>query len=89
MLHVLDRLDGGDSQLALTALIEGGDRFKRVGLLDDDYVVILSSDYPAADDPELSIERFAALPHIEITSSGDDTHFVDDSLAERGLTRFD
>jgi hypothetical protein len=29
----------------LTALIEGGDRFKRVGLLDDDYVVILSSDH--------------------------------------------
>jgi hypothetical protein len=49
----------------------------------------LSSDHPAADDPELSIERFAALPHIEITSSGDDTHFVDDSLAQRGLTRFD
>ena len=40
-----------------------------------------------AADPELSIEAFAALPHIAITSSGDDTHFVDDALADRGLVR--
>jgi DNA-binding transcriptional LysR family regulator len=87
MVHVLDQLDSGGAQLALTALAEGGDRFKCVGLLEDDYVVILSSDHPAAEDPDLSIARFAALPHIGITSSGDDTHFVDDSLAEQGLTR--
>jgi DNA-binding transcriptional LysR family regulator len=82
MLHTLDQLDGGDAQLALTALTEGDDRFECVGLLDDDY-----ADHPAADGPDLSIERFAALPHIAITSSGDDTHFVDEALAKCGLTR--
>jgi DNA-binding transcriptional LysR family regulator len=88
MLNVLDQLESGGVQLALTALIDGSDRFKCAGLLDDEYVVIFSSDHAAAADPDLSIERFAALPHIVITSSGDDTNFIDDALAERGLARF-
>jgi DNA-binding transcriptional LysR family regulator len=85
--NVLDQLDGGEIELALTALIDGGDRFKCVGLLDDEYAVIVSSDHPMVADLEFSIEDFAALPHIDVTSSGDDTHFIDDVLAERGLTR--
>jgi DNA-binding transcriptional LysR family regulator len=36
---------------------------------------------------DLPIETFAALPYITITSGGDDTHFIDDALAERGLAR--
>jgi DNA-binding transcriptional LysR family regulator len=88
MMHVLDQLDSGGVQLALSTLTDGGDRFKCVGLLEDEYVVILSDDHPVANQPELSIERFATLPHIGITSSGDDTNFIDDALADRGLTRF-
>jgi DNA-binding transcriptional LysR family regulator len=87
-LHVLDELDSGDVQLVLSTLTEGGDRFKCVGLLDDEYVVILSSNHPQADVPDLPLERFAALPHVGITSSGDDTNFIDDALADRGLSRF-
>jgi DNA-binding transcriptional LysR family regulator len=86
-LHVLDQLDAGGVELAVTTLTEGGDRFKCVGLLNDEYVAILSSDNPVTAEPELSIEAFAALPHITITSSGDDTHFIDDALADRGLAR--
>jgi DNA-binding transcriptional LysR family regulator len=88
MLHVLDQLDGGGVQLALTTLTDGGDRFKCVGLLDDEYVVVLANNHAEARAPELSLERFAALPHIAITSSGDDTNFIDDALAEHGLSRF-
>jgi DNA-binding transcriptional LysR family regulator len=88
MLHVLDQLDNGGVQLAMTTLTDGGDRFKCVGLLDDEYVVILSNAHPLANTPDLSIECFAALPHIVITSSGDDTNFIDDALAEHGLSRF-
>jgi DNA-binding transcriptional LysR family regulator len=85
--NVLDQLDDGEIELALTALIDGGDRFKCVGLLDDEYAVVVSNDHPMAADLELSIEDFAALPHIEVTSSGDDTHFVNEVLAGHGLTR--
>jgi DNA-binding transcriptional LysR family regulator len=87
MLHTLDQLDAGAMELALEALTEGGERFKCVGLLDDDYVAILSSDHPIASEPKLSVEHIAGLPNIRITSSGDDTQFVDDALAEHGLAR--
>lgn len=86
-LHTLDQLDSGAVELALESLTEGGERFKCAGLLEDDYVVILSSDHPLASEPVLSVEHIAALPSIAITSSGDDTHFVDDALADQGLAR--
>jgi DNA-binding transcriptional LysR family regulator len=87
LLHMLDQLDGGDVDLALSTLTDGGDRFKCAGLLVDEYVAILSSDNPVAAEPELSIESFAAMPHVMSTSGGDDTNFIDDTLAEHGLVR--
>ncbi len=85
LLDVLDQLDEGAVELALGTLVEGGDRFKCVGLLEDKYVAVLSNDHPDAATPELSIKRFAALPHISV--SGDDTNFIDAALAARGLGR--
>jgi DNA-binding transcriptional LysR family regulator len=85
--NVLDQLDDGAVELALSNLVEGNDRFKCIGLLEDDYVATLAGDHPAAAEPMLSIERFSALPHIGITSGGDNEHFVDDALSERGMTR--
>jgi DNA-binding transcriptional LysR family regulator len=87
LLNVLDQLDNGSVELALSTLVEGGDRFKCVGVVEDDYVVVLADDHPDAA-AELSVERFAALPHVSITSGGDDAHFVDDALSEHGLARF-
>jgi DNA-binding transcriptional LysR family regulator len=87
MLHVLDQLDAGDVELALNTLSEGGDRFKCVGLLDDEYVIIMPADHELATETELTIESFAAQPHITITSSGDDTNFIDEAFAEHGLVR--
>jgi DNA-binding transcriptional LysR family regulator len=87
MLHALDQLDAGAVELVLDTLTDGGERFKCVGLLEDDYVAILSGDHPQASEPTLSVEHIAALPHITITSSHDDTRFVEDALAEHGLVR--
>jgi DNA-binding transcriptional LysR family regulator len=87
MLHALDQLDAGSVELALDTLSDGGERFKCVGLLEDDYVVMLSDDHPLAGEPMLSLAHIGDLPHITITSSGDDTQFVDDALAEHGLLR--
>jgi DNA-binding transcriptional LysR family regulator len=86
-LNVLDQLDGGGVELALGTLIDGGDRFKCVGILDDEYVVMLSSDHPVVAEPELSIEHFTSLPHITVTSSQDETEAIDNALADRGLAR--
>jgi DNA-binding transcriptional LysR family regulator len=85
--HILDQLDEGDVDLALTTLLEGGDRFKCTGLLNDEYVAILSRNSPVAAEPVLLLESFVALSHVINTSVGCDTNFVDDALAERGLAR--
>lgn len=85
--HVLDQLDAGAAELALSTLTEGGDRFKCVGLLEDEYVALLPSTHTVAAEPELSIELFVKLPHIISTSGGDDSSVIDDLLAERGLAR--
>jgi DNA-binding transcriptional LysR family regulator len=85
--HVLDGLDSGGIELALDALTEGGDRFKCTGLLDDEYVVMLARDNPACTEHTLSIERFAALPHLAVNCDCDDMRFIDEALADRGLTR--
>ena len=88
LLHVLDQLDGGGVDLALSTLIDGGNKFKCVGLLADEFVAIVASDNPAAAEAELSrAKSFAALPHVISTSGGDDTGFIDETLAEHGLAR--
>jgi len=88
LTDVLDQLDNGEVELALSTLTEGGDRFKCVGLLEDDYVALFWNEHPVvAVEPELSFERFAGLPHICVTSSGDDTRFIDEALARHGLAR--
>jgi DNA-binding transcriptional LysR family regulator len=86
-LNVFDQLDDGEIELALGTLIDGGDRFKCVGLLDDEYAAIVSNEHPRAVDLALTLEDFATLPHIDVTSSGDDTSFVDEVLADQGLAR--
>jgi DNA-binding transcriptional LysR family regulator len=87
LLNTLDQLDAGTAELVLDTVKEGAERFKCVGLLEDEYVAILSADHPIAGEPALSIEHLKDLPHITVTSSGDDTLFVDDALAEHGLAR--
>jgi DNA-binding transcriptional LysR family regulator len=55
--------------------------------MEDDYVALLDRDHRAATEPHLSAELFAAIPHVAITSSGDDTSFIDEALEQRGLVR--
>jgi DNA-binding transcriptional LysR family regulator len=87
MREVLDQLDAGGMDVALTALVDGGERFKCVRVTDDDFVVLLDGAHSAARDAVIPAERLAETPHIAITSTGDDTSFVDDALEQHGLTR--
>jgi DNA-binding transcriptional LysR family regulator len=85
--NVLDQLDSGNADVALASLVDGGDRFKCVRIADDDYVVVLDRQHPATQVAALTAQHLAAIPHIVVTSSGDDTGFVDDALSEHGLAR--
>jgi DNA-binding transcriptional LysR family regulator len=86
-LNVLDQLDAGAMDVALSKLVDGGDRFKCVRVMDDDYVALIDEAHSVADEPVLSIGRVAQIPHVVVSSSGDDDGFVDDALEAHGLAR--
>jgi DNA-binding transcriptional LysR family regulator len=83
----LDLLDGDGVDLALSVLTDGGERFKCTRVMHDDYVAVLDGGHAAAREPVLSTERFAAIPHVVISSSDDDTGFVDEALENYGFAR--
>jgi DNA-binding transcriptional LysR family regulator len=86
-MNVFDQLDAGSADVVLGRLADGGDRFKCVPVIDDDYVVLLDKRHPAAKETEMSVERLAEVPHVDITSSGDDMSFVDEALKRYGMER--
>jgi DNA-binding transcriptional LysR family regulator len=86
-LDIVDLLDRGDLDLAIGSFREQGERFSRQPLLQDEFVAVLRRNHPAANSRELSIERFAALPHLEISSVHHATDFIDEALARRKLSR--
>ena len=85
-LNVFDQLDQG-VDVALTSLIDGGERFKCVRILEDDFVAVLDRDHPASRVASFTPELLAEIPHILITSGGGETSFIDEELESRGLAR--
>jgi DNA-binding transcriptional LysR family regulator len=85
-LDIVDRLDRGDLDLALGSMESPGERFASAPLLEDAFVLAMRSGHPASRS-KLTAAAFAGLPHLEISSSGEDTGFVDRWLSERGLAR--
>jgi DNA-binding transcriptional LysR family regulator len=87
-LNVPYLLDRGELDLALGRFEYPGERFAIEPFEGDRFVAVMRRDHPAgACGKRLSAEVFAALPHLEISSSGDDISFIDRWLAERGLAR--
>jgi DNA-binding transcriptional LysR family regulator len=86
-LNVADLLDRGEIDLAIGTFPEQGERFSRLLLLRDDFVVVLRKNHPATIEGKLSIEKFAALSHLEISSARDPADFIDQALASRKLRR--
>jgi DNA-binding transcriptional LysR family regulator len=84
--EVLDQLDQG-TDVALTRLVDGGERFKCVRIMEDDFAVVFDRDHPANRAPVFTVEHLAEIPHVLTSSTGDDTTFIDEALEERGLTR--
>jgi hypothetical protein len=56
-------------------------------LLQDDFVIVLRKDHPAAGSRELSMGKFALLSHLAISSVQYATDFVYQALAKRKLKR--
>jgi DNA-binding transcriptional LysR family regulator len=85
-LNIADLLDRGELDLAIGFLPEQGERFSRLSLLQDDFVVVMRKGHPAAGARQLSMEKFAALSHLAITSVSYATDFIDQAFSRRKLT---
>ena len=88
MVDVIERLDRGELDLAVGSFDGAGERFTLQPLLEDSFVAVMRRGHPAIHGGQrLSPRTFAALPHLEISSSGDDAAILDRWFAERGLAR--
>jgi DNA-binding transcriptional LysR family regulator len=85
-LDIVEGLDRGDLDLALGSMDSPGERFAAALLLEDPFVMVMRNGHPASR-RKLAAADFAALPHLEISSSREETGFIDAWLAESGLQR--
>jgi DNA-binding transcriptional LysR family regulator len=85
-LDVVDLLDSGELDVAIGTFENVGERFQSAALLEDRFVAVMRRGHPAGRGT-LSAGAFATLGHVAISSSGDDTGFIDRSLATRGAKR--
>ncbi len=84
-LEVSRLLDRGDIDIALVN--QAGDDGRHVSepVLRDPFVALARRGHPAMRN--LTLLELAKYPHLDISSSGEDTRFVDAELAEAGLQR--
>ena len=85
-LNLADLLERAELDLAVSTIEAPADRFASRVLLDDRYVAVMRRGHPAVRG-KLKLATFAALPQLVISSSGDDTGFVDAALAAQGRVR--
>lgn len=62
-------------------------RYRQEILVQDEFVAVLRKNHPAAGAPSVSVERFAAIPQIEMASPAYQTQFIEDALTKQGLKR--
>ena len=79
-------LDRGELDLAIGTFEDAGERFATAGLLEDSFVVVMRRDHPAAQ-CKLTAEALSGLSYLEISSSGENSSFVDQWLGTGGLAR--
>jgi DNA-binding transcriptional LysR family regulator len=85
-LDVADLLDRAELDLALVARPPAQARFHARELIDDQFVGLVRRGHPVLGS-RMDAAAFAALPHLAISSSGDDLSAMDAGLAEMGLER--
>ena len=86
-LDVAERLDRGDLDLAIGGQAAPGDRFRDIRLFEDRFACLLRQGHPAIKDGKMDARLLAELPHLDVSSTGQGTGFVDEELARLGLER--
>ena len=86
-LDLVERLDRGELDCALGGLAAPADRFSDVRLFEDDFAALVRRGHPAAVDETLGVDALGAYPHLALSSTGEETDFVDAELVRHGLAR--
>jgi DNA-binding transcriptional LysR family regulator len=86
-LDVLELLDRSELDLAIGPSDVQGERFSLKKLLQDQFVVVLRKDHPAAKERQLSTDKLANLPQLEISSAEFGPDFAEDSTRPRKARR--
>lgn len=86
-LDVAERLDRAELDLALGSLAAPGERFSDLRLFENGYVALMRRGHPLAGGGAPSIAALAAVPHLDLSSTGEGTEFVEAELARHGLAR--
>lgn len=84
--RALERLDAGEADFAIGAYGELPERFGVEQLDDNVFVCVMRADHALARG-KFDLERYAAAKHLLITPRGDPVGFVDEALAQHGLSR--
>jgi DNA-binding transcriptional LysR family regulator len=86
-LDILELLDRSELDLAIGPSGVQGERFSLKRLLQDQFVVVLRKDHPAAKERQLSTDKLANLPQLEISSAEFGPDFAEDSTRPRKARR--
>jgi DNA-binding transcriptional LysR family regulator len=78
-LDVLELLDRSELDLAIGRSGVRGERFSVKRLLQDQFVIVLRKEHPAARERELSAEKLADLSQLEISSAQFGVDFAEDA----------
>jgi DNA-binding transcriptional LysR family regulator len=86
-LDILELLDRSELDLAIGPSGVQGERFSLKRLLQDQFVVVLRKDHSAAKERQLSTDKLANLPQLEISSAEFGPDFAEDSTRPRKARR--
>jgi DNA-binding transcriptional LysR family regulator len=83
---IVDGLEKGSIDLAITILPDAPTTIKRAELFHVDWISIVSCDHPEIR-TELTLDLYLKYPHLVVTHVGDLKGYIDRMLDERGLKR--
>ncbi|MCK0068933.1 MULTISPECIES: LysR family transcriptional regulator [Kordiimonas] len=86
--RLYEKLDSQEADFGITALSETPERFGRMDMHSDEFVVMMRPDHPLARHKNsIPLEEYSAARHLLVTPRGDARGFMDEQLEKRGLKR--
>ncbi|HEY4041003.1 MAG TPA: LysR substrate-binding domain-containing protein [Rhodopila sp.] len=86
-LNLPELLDRGELDLAVGGFAAPAERFADLRLFEDDFVAVVRRGHPAAIDGTIRLHALGDCPHLILSSTGEETDFVDAQLAVQNLIR--